>query len=161
LQQTDKIKIDFTVPSTYQNLLRIGDTVIVESAGSDKKEKANITAIEPQINTINRNIKVRAKMNGISFKPGSFIKVILQQNNKGIVVPTNAIIPDALSNQVILVKNGKAKFQNVETGERNSDNVQLLKGVEFGDTIIISGVLFVRPKGKIRVKKVVNIGENK
>jgi membrane fusion protein, multidrug efflux system len=161
LQQIDKIKIDFTVPSTYQNLLKIGDTVIVESSGTDKREMARISAIEPQVNTISRNIKVRAKMNSILSKPGSFVKIFLQQNKKGIVVPANAIIPDALSNQVILIKNGKGTFKNVETGERDSENVEILKGINYGDTVIVSGVLFVRPNAKVRVKKVVTIGKNK
>ena len=65
------------------------------------------------------------------------------------MVPTNAIIPDALSNQVVVIKNGKAVFKNVETGLRNADLVELSSGVVTGDTIVVSGVLFVRPNAKI------------
>jgi membrane fusion protein (multidrug efflux system) len=83
--------------------------------------------------------------------------VLLNEKITGIVVPTNAVIPDAISNQVIVVKNGKANYQNVETGIRNSDVVEITEGLQVGDTIIVSGVLSVRPNGKVKIKKVKEI----
>ena len=56
----------------------------------------------------------------------------------------------------MLVKNGKAVFQNVETGLRNKDVVEITNGVTAGDTIVVSGVLFVRPKADVKIKKVVD-----
>jgi membrane fusion protein, multidrug efflux system len=153
LQQKDKIKIDFTVPATYEELVKVGNKVTVTSADDATKKTAVITAIEPQISTATRNLKVRAKLDSGLISPGTFVKVSLVQDSKGIVVPTNAIIPDALSNQVILVKNQKAVFTNVETGERTADKVELTSGVVNGDSIVVSGVLFVRPDGKVKVKK--------
>ena len=108
LQQTDKIKIDFTVPAAYENLVSIGHIVSIESTGSAEMQTAEITAVEPQINTLSRNLKVRARLKNGNITPGSFVKVSLIENKKGIIAPTNAIIPDAMSNQIIVVKNGKA-----------------------------------------------------
>jgi membrane fusion protein (multidrug efflux system) len=99
---------------------------------------------------------VRARLSNGKISPGAFVKVLLNENMKGIVVPTNAIIPDALSSQVVLVKNGKAKFQNVETGIRNSDIIEITDGLQLGDTIVVSGVLYVRPNGGVKIKKVRN-----
>jgi len=113
-----------------------------------------ITAIEPQINTVSRNIKVRAMLTKGVIHPGAFVKVYLAQNRKGIMVPTNAIIPDALSNQVVVVRHNKAAFVNVETGLRNANLVELTSGVNPGDSIIVSGMLFVRPNAAVKVKKV-------
>jgi membrane fusion protein (multidrug efflux system) len=75
------------------------------------------------------------------------------------MVPTNAIIPDALSNQVVVVRNNKATFVNVETGLRNANLVELTKGVNPGDSVIVSGMLFVRPKATVQVKKVKSLNE--
>jgi len=55
-----------------------------------------------------------------------------------------------------LVKNGKAVFQNVVTGIRNSDIVEITDGLKIGDTIVVSGVLYVRPAGSVKIKKVRN-----
>jgi len=156
LQQTDKIKIDFSVPESYQDLVKIGKTVSIRTNSSSEEIKATISAIEPQINTATRNIKVRARLSKGIISPGAFVKVLLNEKLEGIVVPTNAIIPDAISSQVLLVKNGKAVSQNVETGIRNSDVVEITDGLKPGDTIIVSGVLSVRPNGAVKIKKVKN-----
>lgn len=153
LQQTDRIKIDFSVPETYQSLIKTGKSISVKSNSSDENLTATISAIEPQISTTTRNIKVRARLNNGKLNPGAFVKVLLNENIQGIVVPTNAIIPDALSSQVVLVKEGKAIFRNVETGIRTSESIEITQGVQIGDTIVISGMLNVRPNGVVKIKK--------
>lgn len=154
LQETDKIKIDFSVPESYVNLVKTGKTIHIQTITSKDDFTATISAIEPQINAATRNIKVRARLNNGTISPGAFVKVLLNEKLKGIVVPTNAIIPEALANQLVLVKQGKAVFQNVETGIRNSDVVEITEGVSIGDTIVVSGVLYVRPNGNVKILKV-------
>jgi membrane fusion protein, multidrug efflux system len=156
LQETDKIKIDFSVPEAYQDLVKIGKQVAIKTGTSGKEIIATISAVEPQISTATRNIKVRARLSNSTISPGAFVKVLLNQKMNGIVVPSNSIIPDALSSQVVLVKNGKATFQNVETGIRTSDIVEIKSGLQIGDTVIVSGVLYVRPNGTVKIKKVKN-----
>ena len=157
LQQTDKIKIDFTVPESYENLISIGKTIKIQAASSEESLFATISAIEPQINTATRNIKVRAKLESGKLIPGAFVKVMLDDKMKGIVVPTNVIIPDAFSNQVVLIKKGKAQFKNVETGIRTANIVEITKGMEIGDSVVVSGVLFVRPNSQVKIKAVKKI----
>jgi membrane fusion protein (multidrug efflux system) len=157
LQQTDKVKIDFTVPESYEYLISVGKTVSLQSSSSKENLVATISAIEPQISTSTRNIKVRAKLESGNLIPGSFVKVLLDNKAKGIVVPTNAIIPDAFSNQVVIIKKGKVVFKNVETGIRTANVVEISQGIEVGDSIVISGVLFVRPNSKIKIKGVKEI----
>jgi membrane fusion protein, multidrug efflux system len=159
LQQTDKVKIDFTIPEAYKELIAVGNTVQVQTNGTDEKKMATIIAIEPQINIATRNMKVRAIVNTGTISPGAFVKILLTKKAHGIIVPTNAIIPDALSNLVVVVKNGKAVFTKVETGLRKSDFIEISKGLEPGDSIVVSGVLFVRPNVKVKVKNVKNIGK--
>jgi membrane fusion protein (multidrug efflux system) len=152
LQQTDRIKIDFAVPESYASLIKPGKEVGILSG--ETESKAVISAIEPQISSTTRNYKVRARLHNSGIVPGAFVKVILNQNIKGIVVPTHAVIPDALSSQVVVVESGKAMFKNVETGFRNADVVEITKGINPGDSILVSGVLFVRPKAPVQVMKV-------
>ena len=154
LQEVNNIKIDFTVPEFYSNLARVGNKVFIETNESDEKQEAVISAIEPQINVATRNIKVRARLSGSKINPGTFVKVLLNKDEEGIVVPSNALIPDASANQVVLVRHKKAVFVNVETGIRNADVVQLSGGVNPGDTIIVSGVLFVRPGAMVKIRTI-------
>jgi membrane fusion protein (multidrug efflux system) len=154
LQESDNIKIDFTVPEFYANLIKVGNTVNIVTNDSDDKVPAVISAIEPQINVGTRNIKVRARLKSGNINPGTFVKVLLNKDEEGIIVPSNAIIPDASSNQVIVIKNRKAVFVKVETGIRNADGVEISGGVNPGDSIVVSGVLFVRPNTNVKIRNV-------
>jgi len=46
LQQTDKIKIDFTVPEAYSDFVGVGNSVYIQTNNSDEKQIAVISAIE-------------------------------------------------------------------------------------------------------------------
>ncbi len=162
LQQLDRIKIDFTVPENYNSIIKIGDIVNVKvDEGAQGEQKATIVAIEPQVTSASRNIKVRTVLQNGKANPGAFVKVYINASNnkKAIMVPTNCIIPDDKNKQLILVKNGQANFTNVETGLRDANNVEVTKGLNLGDTVVVTGVLFARPNSAVQVRKVVTLDQ--
>ncbi|MCX6203376.1 MAG: efflux RND transporter periplasmic adaptor subunit [Bacteroidetes bacterium] len=155
LQKTDKLKIDFTLPEMFESYVKVGKSIKVQGIESGKtKLNASIFAIEPQINTTTRNIKVRAQLQG-KMLPGAYVKVYLAENSKKpiIMVPTNVIIPESKSKQVAIVKNGMAQFVDVETGYRTASAVEIVKGINVGDSVIVAGMLFVRQGNKLKVGK--------
>jgi membrane fusion protein (multidrug efflux system) len=154
LLQLNKIKIDFVVPEDYSSVLKVGATVDVEMDENGKTRKAQIVAVEPQVNLATRNMTVRAILDNNDANPGSFVKVLVKSglNKKAILIPTNALIPDDKNNQVVLVKSGNANFVNVSTGIRLSNNVEITGGIKEGDTVVVTGVLFARPKSPLQVR---------
>lgn len=157
LHQSDKTKIDFTVPESHANLVNKGDTIYLQTNDSNDKQVAIISAIAANINPDTRSINLRARLISGSIRPGSFVKVLLVNNENRIIVPSNAIIPNANANQVIVIRGKKPVFTNIETGERNADAVAVLNGLQKGDSIVVSGVLFVRQNSVINVGKVVKM----
>jgi membrane fusion protein, multidrug efflux system len=125
-------------------------------AANHVRRKALIIATEPQINLSSRNLKVRAILEEGQGRPGAFVKVLVNAgvDKKAIMVPTNAIIPDDKNSQLVLVKNGKAVFVNVQTGVREANNVEITKGISPGDTIVVTGVLFARPQSSLTIRDV-------
>ncbi|HVT86046.1 MAG TPA: efflux RND transporter periplasmic adaptor subunit [Chitinophagaceae bacterium] len=157
IQQLDQLKVDFTIPEQYNDAVKRGKLVDVELDAINKvRKKAKIVAIEPQINQDTRNLVVRAMLENGTANPGAFVKVYVDagENKKAIMVPTNSIIPEDRNNQLILVKGGKATFVDVQTGYRLADNVEITNGVNPGDTVIVTGVLFARPKSVVKVRSV-------
>lgn len=161
LQQTDKVKIDFTVPEMYIDLITKGKTVNVQTAAGTAMKKAVIIATEPQIDATTRNLKVRALLEGANVNPGGFVKVLIETGgkNSSILVPTNAIIPDAKAKKVVVVKNGKGILTDIVTGLRVTGAAEVLSGINVGDSIAVSGVLFVRPNSQLKVRSVKQISE--
>ncbi|MDB5232325.1 MAG: efflux transporter periplasmic adaptor subunit [Chitinophagaceae bacterium] len=158
MQQMAQTKIDFTVPEEYAGLASPGKVVVVDM-GTGEKHRAIVMAVEPQVNQTTRNIKVRALLQNGFAQPGSFIKVYLDAGigNNFILVPANAIIPEARDKKLVLVKKGKAEFATVETGLRQADNVAILSGIKTGDTVVVSGMLFAKPKSKLKIGKVLTL----
>jgi membrane fusion protein (multidrug efflux system) len=107
LQQLDKIKIDFSIPEEYSSLIKKGSTVDVQlDVNKLVKTKAVIIATEPQVNQSTRNLKVRAVLQDNKANLGAYVKVFVTSGKdvKGILVPTNSIIPDDKNKQLVLVK---------------------------------------------------------
>ena len=49
-----------------------------------------------------------------------------------------------------------AKFVEVETGIRDSSTVQITKGLKVGDTVLLTGLLSLRPEGKVVLARLNN-----
>jgi membrane fusion protein (multidrug efflux system) len=69
------------------------------------------------------------------------------------MLPSNVIIPDSKSKQIVIVKNGIAKFVAVETGYRTQTAVEITKGLQVGDSVIVAGMLFVKDGSKLKIGK--------
>jgi membrane fusion protein, multidrug efflux system len=157
LQQVQQLKIDFSIPEAYSPLIQPGDSVeVTTDLSAGKRLHAIVSAVEPQVNRETRNLKVRALLSGQLANPGAFVKVYLGVAGKqgGIMVPTNAIIPDAMSKKVVTVKGGKAVFVTVETGMRQNRLVEVVRGLVPGDSVVVDGVLFARPNAPVKVRSV-------
>ncbi len=156
LQQTSQVKIDFTLPEIYGTVLKKGSLVKVQTdALSGQYSQARVIAIEPGANTDTRNITVRAILDGRA-NPGGFVKVFVDEGKtrSSVHVPASSIIPDDKNNQLVIVKNGKARFVDVKTGIREADMVEILQGVATGDSVVVTGVLFVRPNSSVTVRSI-------
>lgn len=161
LQQTDRVKIDFSVPEIYTNLIQRGKTIVVQTNENNSKRRAVIIATEPLINATTRNLKVRAQLEGSPIASGAFVKVLLETGGRAnsILVPTNAIIPDARAKKVVVVNNGKGKLVDIETGLRGKGTAEVTRGLKAGDSIAVTGVLFVRPNSVLKVRSVKQLSE--
>lgn len=157
IQQTTNLKVDFTLPENYSAYIKTGSSVDVAMNERDKHFTATVIASEPTVNAGTRSIVIRALLHGDkSVTAGSFVKVYVNagSDKNRIMVPTNAIIPDAMNKKLVLVKNNLAVYTDVETGLRNADKIEITKGIATGDTIIVAGILFARPGKPVVIKSV-------
>lgn len=161
LQQMSNSRIDFTMPEHYAHLVKGGTAVVLEAGVEGGTRRAIVTAVEPQISTATRNVLVRAALqDGAGINPGTFVKVKVDAGqSNSIQVPANAIIPDATAKQVVVVNGGKAKFVQIETGVRGQGAVQVVSGLNPGDSVVVTGVLFARPNSQLKVRSVKKLEE--
>ncbi|RZK31366.1 MAG: efflux RND transporter periplasmic adaptor subunit [Hymenobacter sp.] len=157
LQADDKLKVDFTLPEAYGSLVRPGAKVTVNFAGNPpRRYPATVLALESQINQTTRNLTVRATLPpGTQVSPGTFARVQVPTGaaRRSVLLPTNAIMPGDKSDQVVLVKHGKAQMQNIKTGDRQDDKIAVVSGLAPGDSVVTNGVLFTQPGKPVKVRK--------
>lgn len=157
LQANNGLKVDFNVPENYANLVKIGSSVSVTLEGKPQSFHATVQAIEPRIDQNTRNLKVRATLHTNDAQIGAFAKISLAQvARNAITIPTNAIVPDTRNKKVFVLKNGKAQSIVVETGIRQKDVVEITSGLNTGDTVAVSALLYLRPDAPAKVKNVLN-----
>ena len=160
IQQVEQLKLEFTIPEKYSGNVSVGQTVKFTTEGSDKVHSSKIIAREASVTANNRSLRIRAVVTGKDTDdliPGAFAKVMLDlgKDDKAIMIPSQAIIPGSRNKQLILYKEGLAKFTVIETGIRDSSKVQVTSGgITAGDTIVITGILTVKPGSKINISRV-------
>ncbi|MGB3007357.1 MAG: efflux RND transporter periplasmic adaptor subunit [Chitinophagaceae bacterium] len=160
INQTDQLKLDFSIPEKYTGQINMGQLVTFTIEGSKKQMGAKVVATEANLMENTRSLTVRAAVMGKddALIPGAFAKVQLSfdPDPNAILIPTQAVLPQARGKKVILYKGGTAIFVDVLTGIRDSARVQILDGLKAGDTIVVTGLLSVRPDAKIQIGKIVN-----
>ena len=158
LSQVNMKKISFSIPEKYSNDIRPGMSVVFGIEGKEGQYKATILASESVIESETRNLKILATINdgNNNLVPGSFAKVglTLGSNNTAVMVPSQCIVPSARTKQLLLYRNGTPEFVSVTTGLRNAENVQITSGLKPGDTVITTGLLFLRKDSKVKLTKV-------
>jgi membrane fusion protein (multidrug efflux system) len=161
LRQVSELKLEFSIPEKYAKEIKQGDKVSFKVDGGDQTHQAVILATENSVEQTTRTLRVRAlvKNNHPELVPGVFAKVNLQlgKDSRALMVPSQSVVPTARNKQVILLKKDSAVFTIVETGIRDSVFVQVTSGLHVGDTVITSGLMVIRPNGKVKVMKVSSI----
>ena len=157
INQVNQLKLDFTVPEKYTGQIKLGQVVSFSFEGSQKQFKARVSAMESNVTVDTRSLTVRAIVENKDQEllPGAFAKVQLSfaPNPDAIMNPTQAVLPQARGKKVVLFDNGTAKFVDVTTGVRDSARVEITSGLKPGDTVVITGLLSVRPGAKIKANK--------
>lgn len=157
IRQVKQLKLEFSVPEKYAKSIDKGYRVKFIVDGGNQEHTGVVLATESGVDQTTRTLRVRALVNGSNpeLVPGIFAKVKLQLGNnvKALLVPTQAVIPQARNKQVILLRGDSAVFTVVETGLRDSAFVQITNGLKVGDTVITTGLMAIRPNAKIKVTK--------
>lgn len=159
LVQTNPVKIDFAIPERYTKYVKVGNMVTLELDGEGTNYTARVIAIDPMVDANLRTLRVRAlaqNANG-TFFPGMFVKVQvnLSGNNSAIMIPTQAIVPILKGKKVYVVKEGKVKEVIVTTGYRNDQKVQIISGLQVGDSLIVSSIMALKKDAPVKVKQVI------
>lgn len=148
LIQDDPLRLEFSVPERYAYSVKIGKGVTFTLGHYPTQYKASIYATESVIDQQTRALRARAYCPNPKGEliPGSFARVsfTLNGNPETLLIPPHALVPVLGGQNVVLARKGRATFVPVETGIRTATSVEIVSGIQQGDTLLLSGLLQVR-----------------
>ena len=148
LVKISPIKLQFSIPERYADQVKMGYPVTFTVDGTNQVFNAEVYAIDPQIEEGTRTIVIRALYpnRNEELKSGRFASVtlLLSKIENTVAIPSEALIPEMEGETVFVYRNGKASSVKVETGLRTESLIQIVKGLNFGDTLLTSGILQLR-----------------
>ncbi len=151
-------KIQFAVPEKYSRIMGRNTVIKYRMEGLPGEYTAKVYAMEPTIDQATRTLQLKAltpNPNG-TLIPGAFAKIEVQmETQKNVVlVPAEAIISESVGQKAYIYNGGKVKSVIVETGTRTNDRIEIVKGINPGDSIIISGMMQITPRTTVVPAKV-------
>lgn len=150
IEDIEAIYVDYRLPERFQSKVRRGQTAAIElDALPGRKFTATVQAVDPLIEPNGRSVGVRACIDKrrMQLRPGMFARVntLFGVRDNARVVPEEAIVPQGGKQFVIKLVDGPdgqsriSQRMEVKVGLRSPGKVEILEGLEIGDTVVVAG----------------------
>ncbi len=147
LTKITPLKVEFAVPERYARQIQKGTNLTFKIEGRLETFNSQVYATESRINEETHTLTVRALYpNPSGIMPGRYASITLkkQEYKDALAIPSQAIVPEMGKDKVFVYRSGKAEPTEIITGIRTDAQVQVVKGLATGDTVIISGTQQLR-----------------
>lgn len=140
LVKTDPLRLRLEVPERESVQIRAGQLVRLLVEGDTNVYTGNIARLSPALDEQSRMLLVEADVPSRgSLRPGLFARarIVVNEHEQVVSVPTNAIVTFAGLEKVVLVKKGQALEQVVTTGRRELSWVEIVTGLIGEETVVL------------------------
>jgi membrane fusion protein (multidrug efflux system) len=155
LDDVGRIKLDFSIPETFLNVVSTGMKIVARSiVFPDRDFEGTVMSIDTRLDPVSRAVQVRAIVpNDDAFlKPGMFMTVDLQRDlGEVLLAPEQAIVPEGSQQFVFVVNDGVVEKRGVTLGRRIPGYVVISEGLNEGEAIITEGTQKVRDGSDVEI----------
>ncbi len=148
LDDTSVIKLDFSVPENFVASLREGLTIRATApAFPGRSFTGSVSSIDSRVDIATRSVTVRALLANEdgALKAGMFLNVSLANDEReALVIPEEALTPEAERQFVFVVADGKAVRREVRIGGRRPGTVEIIAGLSAGERVVVEGTQKIR-----------------
>ncbi|KAB2642373.1 MAG: efflux RND transporter periplasmic adaptor subunit [Verrucomicrobia bacterium] len=169
LNLLDVLSVNFSLPQQNFSELHAGQAIRVKAEGVPHKTfEGTITGINSELDAVTRNIGVSGsiKNEDMLLRGGMFVtvEVLLPPKKNVIAVPETAINYAPYGDSVFVIESLKkgnevpylgVREQPVTLGTAQGDQVEIIRGLKVGDTIVTSGVFKLRPGCPVKINNTV------
>ena len=150
LEDIDAVLVDFRLPERFQSKIRTGQTAQLSvDALPGRPFSALLQAVDPLIDANGRSVGIRGCIDNRQrqLRPGMFARVntVFGVREQALTVPEEAIVPQGGRAFVVKIVAGEtpdslvSQRVAVKTGVRQPGKVEILEGLDAGDTVVTAG----------------------
>lgn len=156
LTNLSPLKIEFSVNERQATQIRAGVPLTFRVENDLTHYNATVYAVESRLDAQTLSLKARAlypNPNG-RLKPGhsATIEIKLEEIKNTIAIPSIASITEMGRDIAYILKNGVAHQVVLQKGLRTASSVQIVDGLQVGDTLLVTGVMQLRESMPIRIE---------
>jgi membrane fusion protein (multidrug efflux system) len=130
---------------------------VVLADGTTYEHKGRVNFSDARVDTTTGTIDARAEFRNPdrTLMPGQFVRVRVNGATRpqAILVPQRAVLEGPQGKFVFVVKDGKAEPRPVKVGDWHGTRWVISEGLHEGDSVIIDGVVKVRPGADVKVAR--------
>ncbi len=143
LSQTDPLRVYVSVPQSYANLVKTGQTVVVTQAElQSQRFKGQVTRTSGSIDASTRTMQVEVSLPNKdgTLLPGAYVQVALPLTASATLsVPSNALLFRGEGTRVAVVDGqGKVTLHAVTLGRNNGTTVEVTGGLQASDRLVLN-----------------------
>jgi membrane fusion protein (multidrug efflux system) len=154
IEDNSLIKVDFSVPEKYTNVISPGSVHTFTIASDEKQYKTKVIARAASLSQNTRTLLVRSETTNPEGRllPGQSarLKLSLSTSSEALSVTSNALIPSSQGYSVYVSRKNAVQAVPVQIGQRNEGSVVIIDGLQKGDTVITSNLLRLVPGSPVQ-----------
>ncbi|MBN1132684.1 MAG: efflux RND transporter periplasmic adaptor subunit [Bacteroidales bacterium] len=139
----------------YENISKNLPVYITSYTHSSDTLHGTVTKISPEIDPESRTFKSFILVHNSNKKllPGMFVKadMVVNSSKNTLIIPKEVIISRNRFQMVFVVENGVAHERIITTGLENEKSVEVVTGLEKGESIVSEGFETLRNESKVKV----------
>ena len=157
-------KLEWVVQIDAADLARVKPNMLAQiNIANNKTISGKIRSISPQLDSKSRLANVRVVLDGtpdIAVNTYADGKILIG-NAAAITVPSAGLVIKDGKTWIFRVKNNSAEQVLVNIGRRQQNEIEIVSGINVGDTLVLEGAGFLNDGDKVSVKAAPTNGAKK
>lgn len=163
LTKITPLKIEFSIPEKQADAIKVGTNLTFMLDNDLNQYQAQVYALESNLDatTFTMNMRALYPNPGGRLQPGRSVKIEikLREIKNTLVVPGISVLAEMGRDIAYVYRNGKAHQVVLKKGMRTASSVQIIDGLNVGDTLLVTGVMQLRDGLPVTIDRFIDSSE--
>lgn len=155
LEEGTHLQVVTDIPEAMVATIGKGDRLQVAIPSAGMITEGTVAEISPTADPTSRTAPVKLSLPvDDRLRSGQFARVSLAAAGaETLMIPAEAVVPFGQMERVFVVDDGRARLRLVRTGAQENSDVEILSGLEEGDTVVVAGNVHLVDGQPVRIRQ--------